>query len=121
MPNESIDVQTLQYILSHLVTVPADIKIDRQIDEKGVLISVLVNAKDMGIVIGRNGVMANAIKTYMRALGKAHNMNIRVEFLEPDGSVRYSNPGSSRPSEEENSSKAKKTSIDDDLEDFVIN
>lgn len=85
---DSIDLQTLTYIITHLVTEPESVVVDRNIDEKGVLLTVRVHAKDMGIVIGRSGIMANSIKTYMRALGKAHDMNIRIEFLEPDGSMR---------------------------------
>ena len=86
---KSIDTQVLRNILINLVTEVDNIKITREINEQGVLLSVSVGAPDMGIVIGRNGGMAMAINTLMRAIGKAHNMNIRVQFLEPDGSSRY--------------------------------
>jgi uncharacterized protein len=88
--NDSVDVQVLHSILVNLVTVPNEIQIKREIDELGVLISVQVNSQDMGIIIGRNGGMAMAIKTLMRAIGKSHKMSIRVQFLEPDGSKKYS-------------------------------
>ncbi len=84
-----IDLKLLTDILNNLVTTPNDLKIDREIDEMGVLLSVVVNPQDMGIVIGRNGGMALAIKTLMRAIGKANNLNVRVQFLEPDGSTRF--------------------------------
>jgi uncharacterized protein len=84
--NKSIDTSTLEAILKHLVTEPDKVKINRVVDEQGVLLSVVVDSSDMGIVIGRGGIMANSIKTIMRALGKANKMNVRVEFLEPDGS-----------------------------------
>ena len=86
--NKSVDYQTLENIILNLVTVPENVKISRDVDEQGVLLSVIVDSQDMGIVIGRNGMMANSIKTIMRAIGKANQMNIRVEFLEPDGSRR---------------------------------
>lgn len=88
--SDTIDIQTLTFIIKQLVTEPDKVEIIRLIDEKGVLLTVKVapNSTDMGIVIGRSGIMANSIKTYMRALGKAHAMNIRIEFLEPDGSQR---------------------------------
>lgn len=85
---KSVDYQTLENIISNLVTIPENVQITRNVDEQGVLLSVIVDAQDMGIVIGRNGMMANSIKTIMRAIGKANKMNIRVEFLEPDGSRR---------------------------------
>lgn len=87
--NNTVDVNVLKGILVNLVTVPDDVKITREIDELGVLVSVSVNAQDMGLVIGRNGGMAKAIKTVMTAIGMAHKMRIRVQFLEPDGSSKY--------------------------------
>jgi len=98
--NTSIDTSTLQTILSNLVTEPNDVKIERIVDEQGVLLTVQVNSSDMGIVIGRGGIMANSIKTIMRALGKANKMNIRVEFLEPDGSSNRKKPASSTKEDE---------------------
>jgi predicted RNA-binding protein YlqC (UPF0109 family) len=124
---DTIDITTLYNIISNLVTVPEDIKIDRKVDEQGVLLSVLVNSKDMGILIGKSGVMANSIKTIMRAIGKAHKMNIRVDFLEPDGSTRFSKSEHSYSGEAggvgsyQNDSSLPVNSIDDDLTEFVIN
>ncbi len=132
--SETIDIVVLKNILQGLVTKPEEIKINRQIDEMGVLLSIRVNPQDMGIVIGRNGAMATAIKTVMKSVGKANNMNIRVQFLEPDGSLRF---GKKNFKEERNQSvsngdkKSETTdktntlnetvSLEDDLKDFVIN
>lgn len=86
--NETIDLNVLKLILQNLVTVPEDVVVERSLDEQGVLLTIMVNSKDMGIVIGRNGSMANAIKTIMRAVGKANKMNLRVVFQEPaEGSI----------------------------------
>jgi uncharacterized protein len=124
--DNTLDTQILHTILINLVTEPDDVKIERKLDEQGVLLTVMVNSKDMGIVIGRNGSMATAIKTVMRAVGKANKMNLRLHFLEPDGSVRYGD----REVKEENdlsidfapaSPKTEVQTIEDDLSDFVIN
>lgn len=118
-PIQTEDYQALEKLLTWIVTIPEGINIVRSIDEQGVLLSVKVDPKDMGIVIGRNGIMANSIKTILRATGKAHDMNIRVEFLEPDGSLKYSHV---RPSQEENINEPEKPStLDSDLDEFVIN
>jgi len=125
--NQTIDIQTLTYILKHLVTAPELIEIERTLDEQGVLLSVRVDPKDMGILIGRNGVMANSIKTILRAVGKANDMNIRVQFLEPDGSLKYSalkNPSTEiNPAVETSNPAVSKTEdkIDSDLDEFIIN
>lgn len=104
-PSESIDIQVLYTILSNLVTVPEDIKITRTLDEQGVLLSVIVNPQDMGIIIGRNGSMAMSIKSIMRAVGKAHKMTLRVQFLEPDGTAMYNNNFEDHPKNFENKNK----------------
>jgi len=128
--NNSLDEQILHQILINLVTVPEDVKIERKIDEQGVLLSIIVNSKDMGIVIGRNGSMATSIKTIMRAVGKANKMNIRIQFLEPDGTVRFTprsndednNSNQTQPNNNYgNNQTAAADSLDDDLKDFVVN
>ena len=87
----TVDIEVLKNILTNLVTVPESVEITREVDELGVQLSVKVNAADMGLVIGRNGGMAKAIKTVMTAIGMAHKMRIRVQILEPDGAVKYNN------------------------------
>lgn len=118
---ETIDLQVLRIILSSLVTVPQEVKISRTLDEQGVLLSVTVNPQDMGIVIGRNGSMAMAIKTVMRALGKAHKMNIRVHFLEPDGGKYNRNNNTNNSNITNNNQNSTIQNLDEDLTDFVIN
>ncbi len=44
-------------------------KIDRRIDEKGVLLELTVDAEDLGRVIGKRGGTAQSIRTLLRALG----------------------------------------------------
>jgi predicted RNA-binding protein YlqC (UPF0109 family) len=108
--DQTIDIQTLKGILENLVTDADAIQITRNVDEQGVLLSVVVSSQDMPIVIGKKGIMSNSIKTILRAVGKAHKMNIRVEFLEPDGSSRYANKPAQSNSDQ----------IENDLTDFVI-
>jgi uncharacterized protein len=84
----TLDEQILLDILNNIVTVPDQVKLDRTIDELGVLLAINVAPIDMGIVIGRSGSMSTAIKTIMKAVGKANNMIIRVMFNEPEGSTK---------------------------------
>ncbi len=128
--SQSVDIDTLNNILQSLVTLPEEVKIERQLDELGVLLSIQVNPQDMGIVIGRNGAMATAIKTVMKAVGKANNMNLRVQFLEPDGSLKYTRKNSKEKEpvfkevkkEEPKAQPQEDTpSLEDDLKDFVLN
>ncbi|MBR3220262.1 KH domain-containing protein, partial [Candidatus Saccharibacteria bacterium] len=51
----TIDQQFVEYIVKTLVNNPDKVQIDRQIDEKGVLLSLTVDPEDVGRVIGRRG------------------------------------------------------------------
>ncbi len=118
----TIDYQVLKSLLLNLVTVPEDLKIDRKIDEQGVLLSVTVSSKDMGIVIGKNGSMATSIKTVIRAIGKSNKMNVRVQFLEPDGSSRVVDKNNNKfNTTKKLDDNISSNSLEDDLKEFAIN
>jgi predicted RNA-binding protein YlqC (UPF0109 family) len=85
---QNIEVQILTDILANLTTIPNKVEIERSEDEQGVLLTVKVDANDMGIVIGRSGSMATALKTILKAIGKANDLNVRITFLEPENSTK---------------------------------
>jgi uncharacterized protein len=88
MTTQTIDETIITQILTSLTTKPDCVQISRSIDEQGVLLTVKVDATDMGIVIGKGGSMATALKTVIKAVGKANNNNIRIIFEEPDNSTK---------------------------------
>ena len=47
----SIDQQFVEYIVKSLVSKPDEVKIERRIDEKGVLLELTVDPEDLGRVI----------------------------------------------------------------------
>ena len=53
----------LENILKSLVNHPEDVKIERTVDEMGVLLTIKLNPADVGIVIGRKGNTIRAIRT----------------------------------------------------------
>jgi hypothetical protein len=60
----------------------------------------------------------------MRAVGKANKMNLRLHFLEPDGTVRYGDREIKQEGNEDTTrqfNSAVATTIEEDLSDFVIN
>ena len=84
----TIDEKIVYDILTILTKHPEDIQIKRHIDDEGVaVLSIKVNATDMGIVIGKSGSMATAFKTLIKAVGKVNDVNIRIIFEEPEGSL----------------------------------
>jgi predicted RNA-binding protein YlqC (UPF0109 family) len=78
----------LEYVVKALVDNPNDVKIDRTVDEMGVLISLTVNPADMGKIIGRMGNTAKAIRTLLRIIGMKNNARVNLKINEPEGSTR---------------------------------
>jgi len=81
----SDDKAFLEYIVKALVDNPNDVKIDRTVDEMGVLITMTVNSADMGKIIGRQGNTAKAIRTLLRVIGMKNNARVNLKINEPEG------------------------------------
>ena len=79
------DKAFLEYIVKALVDNPNDVKIDRTVDEMGVLITMTVNSADMGKIIGRQGNTAKAIRTLLRVIGMKNNARVNLKINEPEG------------------------------------
>jgi predicted RNA-binding protein YlqC (UPF0109 family) len=82
------DAQFLDYVVKGLVDNPADVKIKRTVDEMGVLLTLDVNAADMGKVIGRMGNTAKAIRTLLRVVGMKNNSRVNLKISEPEGGLK---------------------------------
>jgi predicted RNA-binding protein YlqC (UPF0109 family) len=89
---DTIDAQVLHTIITGMVNEKDKVVITRTVTERGVVLNVQVALKDMGIIIGRKGAMAEHIKMVMRAIAKSNGMIVNVVFLEPDGSTRHYEP-----------------------------
>ena len=89
------DKEFLEYVVKALVDNPNDVKIDRTVDEMGVLISLSVNPADMGKIIGRMGNTAKAIRTLLRIIGMKNNARVNLKINEPEGSTRPESSGMS--------------------------
>ncbi len=85
---QDADKEFLEYVVKALVDNPNDVKLDRTVDEMGVLITLTVNPADMGKIIGRMGNTAKAIRTLLRIIGMKNNARVNLKINEPEGSVR---------------------------------
>ncbi len=83
--NMTDDKAFLEYVVKALVDFPDDVKIERTVDEMGVLISMSVNSADMGKIIGRQGNTAKAIRTLLRVIGMKNNSRVNLKINEPEG------------------------------------
>lgn len=62
-------VEMTEYLVKSLVTNKDEVTVKEfpSEDEKEIIIEILVNEEDMGKVIGRNGKIANSIRTLVQA------------------------------------------------------
>ena len=82
------DQQFLEFVVKALVDNPNDVKINRTVDEMGVLLTLSVHKDDMGKVIGRSGATAKAIRTILRVVGMKNDARVNLKIEEPEGSER---------------------------------
>src|SRR3989344_4039706 len=92
------DQEFLEYLVKSLVDHPADVKVDRRVDEMGALLSLRAHALDMGQVVGRQGATAKSIRDLLRIVGIKNNARINLKIEEPEGSTRAPRPAGDRPS-----------------------
>jgi predicted RNA-binding protein YlqC (UPF0109 family) len=91
----SIDQQFIEYIVKSLVSKPDEVKIERRIDEKGVLLELTVDAEDLGRVIGKRGATAQSLRTLLRALGTKNDARYNLKIVDT-GRPDHSDGGGSR-------------------------
>ncbi len=111
----SIDQQFIEYIIKSLVGNPDAVKIERRIDEKGVLLELSVDPEDLGRVIGKRGATAQSLRTLLRALGTKNDARYNLKIVDTGG------PGSrAAPSDESVPSSAPATPTDDTATDDAV-
>ena len=82
------DQEFIEHLVKSLVDHPEDVKVDRRVDEQGILLSLHVNPMDMGQVVGRQGATAKSIRSLLRIVGVKNNSRINLKIEEPEGSTR---------------------------------
>lgn len=103
------DQQFLEFVIKALVDHPEEVKINRTVDEMGVLLTLSVNKEDMGKVIGRSGATAKAIRTILRVVGMKNDARVNLKIEEPEGSERMT---------ESEGPYVRDTSVDDVINDL---
>lgn len=87
MASKTADQEFIEYIVKSIVGHPEDVKTDRKVDEMGVLLTLKINAADMGFVVGREGQTARALRTLLKIIGARNNARINLKIEEPEGST----------------------------------
>lgn len=73
--------EMLETIIKSLVTDVDAVSINEVNGEQNTIFEVKVAENDMGKIIGREGRIANSIRTIMKALAAKENKKISIEFI----------------------------------------
>lgn len=109
--SSSIDQQFIEYIVKSLVGNPDAVKVERTIDEKGVLLELTVDPEDLGRVIGKRGSTAQSLRALLRALGTKNDARYNLKIVDVD------RPEGERNHSRQDNGTAASTSNDDDDND----
>ena len=74
--------QVLETIIKNIVENVEAVSINEKEEADKVVFEVKVSDSDMGRVIGKQGKIANSIRTVMKALGTKDHKKVSVEFLD---------------------------------------
>ncbi|MGB9598689.1 MAG: KH domain-containing protein, partial [Minisyncoccales bacterium] len=72
-------------ILKSLADHPESVRVERKVDEMGVLLQAQVHPEDMGQVIGKKGATLRAIRDLARIVGIKNHARVTVKLIEPEG------------------------------------
>jgi predicted RNA-binding protein YlqC (UPF0109 family) len=85
MAEEFKDQQFIEFLVKSIVNHPDDVRTERTVDERGVLITLYINQDDMGYVIGRQGQTARALRILLKTVGAKENARVNLKIFEPEG------------------------------------
>ena len=71
----------LEYIIKAIVAEPDAVKITEENSDEGLLIKLEVAPDDKGRVIGRQGRVAQALRTLLRVKAAKEDKRVRLEIL----------------------------------------
>ena len=83
------DQEFVEYVVKALVDNPDKVKVERRVDEMGVLMTLDVAGEDMGKIIGRDGATAKALRTLLRVVGMKNNARVNLKINEPEGRASH--------------------------------
>ncbi len=78
------DKKFLETIVKMLVDQPKKVKIDRLVNERGVLLTIDVAPEDIGTMIGKQGRNIDALRQMVRIIGMKSKSFVSVKLNQPD-------------------------------------
>ena len=75
-------IELIKYVVNRFAEKPDEIEYDIQEDGRNVSVTITLCASDMGKVIGRQGKIAKALRTLVRAGSLKENKKYNIEIVE---------------------------------------
>ncbi|OGO14432.1 MAG: hypothetical protein A2Z02_06275 [Chloroflexi bacterium RBG_16_48_7] len=73
--------ELVEYIAKAIVSAPNEVKVTEEKDENRVIIKLEVALDDKGRIIGREGRVAEAIRTLLRVAATKAGVRVRLEII----------------------------------------
>ena len=73
--------ELVEYIAKSIVNVPNDVVVTQEEDENGITLKLQVNEEDKGRIIGKQGQVAQAIRTLIRVKAAKASTRARLEII----------------------------------------
>jgi uncharacterized protein len=78
------DNKFLETLVKMLVAKPKEVKVERMVNERGVLLTIDVAQEDLGAIIGKQGGNIDAIRQMVRIIGMKNKAFVSVKLNQPD-------------------------------------
>ncbi len=75
-------IELIKYVVNRFAEKPEEVEYDMNDDGKNVSVTITLSASDMGKVIGRQGKIAKALRTLVRAGSLKENKKYNVDIVE---------------------------------------
>jgi predicted RNA-binding protein YlqC (UPF0109 family) len=73
--------ELVEYIAKAIVRAPDEVKVTQESDDEGVVVKLEVAPDDKGRVIGRQGRVAEAMRTLLRVVATKEGVRVRLEII----------------------------------------
>ena len=78
------DKKFLETLIKMLVNNPKKVKVERTVNERGVLLTIDVDPEDLGTIIGKQGRNINSIRHLVRMIGLKEKAFVSVKLNQPE-------------------------------------
>lgn len=73
--------ELVEYIAKQVASFPDDVKVTESTENNEVLIKLQVNIEDKGKIIGKQGRIAEAMRTLLRVIATKQGVRVKLEIM----------------------------------------